>query len=89
MSGMTVMTDTEAYLSVAEFSLEVACEWIDPYAFDGLSAAMERIEFAAPFGTFEVLPVGHLVACAGKAGLLDEGFEQHRAIAITGGPVVG
>lgn len=49
------MTDTEAYLSVAEFALEVSCEWIDPDAFDGLSAAMESIEFAAPFGIFQVL----------------------------------
>ena len=60
------MTDTEAYLSVAEFSLEVACEWIDPDAFDGLSAAMERIEFAAPLDIPKVLPVGGLVAGAGK-----------------------
>src|SRR6266849_592855 len=60
-------------LSVAELSVEVAHERIDPDAFDGLSVAMQGVEFATALGIAKVLPVGSLVAGAGKARLLDEG----------------
>jgi len=36
-----------------------------------------------------MLPVGSPVAGAGKARLLDEGFEQDRPISVAGLPVIG
>ena len=67
---------------------EVAGERVDPDAFDGLVVAMERVEFAAALGVPEILPVGGLVAGAGKARLLDEGLEQHGTIGIAGVPII-
>src|ERR1039458_6942443 len=67
-------------LSAAELALEVAHERIDPDALDRLSVAMQGVELAAALGIADVLPVGSLVAGAGKARLLDEGFEQDRSV---------
>src|SRR5882672_4252806 len=67
-------------LHVAELPLEVARERIDPDALDGLSVAVQDVELPTALGIAEMLPVGSLVAGAGKARLLDEGFEQHRPI---------
>src|ERR1700674_4960608 len=53
-------------LPVAELALEVVCEWIDPDAFDRLSVAMQYVELTATLGIAEMLPVGSLVAGAGK-----------------------
>ena len=86
---MTMMAEAKVFLPVAELPLEVACERIDPDAFDGLSVAMERVEFAATLRIAEVSPVGGLVAGAGEARLLDEGFEQNRSIGVAGLPVIG
>jgi hypothetical protein len=83
------MTDSKPDLSAAELPLEVARERIDPNAFDRLSVAMQNVELAATLRVAEVLPVGGLVAGAGKAWLLDEGFEQDRPIGIAGLPVIG
>ena len=69
--------------------LEVARERINPDAFDGLCVAMQGVELAAALRVAEMLPVGGLVAGAGKARLLDEGFEQHRPIGVAGMPVIG
>ena len=76
-------------LSVAELPLEVARQRIDPDALDGLCVAMERVELTASLGIPEILPVGRFVASAGEARLLDEGFEQDRAIGVAGVPVFG
>src|ERR1035441_9013610 len=76
-------------LSAAELALEVAHERIDPDALDRLSVAMQGVELAAALGIADVLPVGSLVAGAGKARLLDEGFEQDRSIGVAVLPVVG
>src|ERR1017187_6780890 len=86
---MTKMTDAKASLSAAELALEVAHERIDPDALDRLSVAMQGVELAAALGIADVLPVGSLVAGAGKARLLDEGFEQDRSIGVAVLPVVG
>src|SRR5487761_2417695 len=83
------MTDAKRILSVAELPLIVACERIDPDALDGLRVAMQNVELAATLGIAEVLPVGGLVAGAGKAWLLDEGFEQDGPIGVAGLPVIG
>src|SRR6202011_6395533 len=83
------MTEANEILSVAELSLIVACERIDPDAFDRLIVAMQNVELAAALGIAEVLPVGSLVAGAGKARLLDKGFEQDRPIGVAGLPVGG
>ncbi|MHB8392213.1 MAG: hypothetical protein ACYDBH_21990 [Acidobacteriaceae bacterium] len=48
---------------------------VDPDVFDGLCVAMECVKLAATLGVAEELPVGGLRAGAGKAQLLDEGFE--------------
>ena len=84
---MTVTTGTKPDLSAAELSLEVARERINPNAFDGLGIAMQDIKLAATLGISEVLPVGGLVTGAGKALLLDEGFEQDRPIGVADLPV--
>ena len=86
---MTKMTDAKAILSVAKIPLEVVHERVDPDAFDGLSVAMQGVEFAAALRIPEMSPVGGLVAGAGKARLLDEGFEQDRPIGVAGMPVGG
>src|ERR1039457_1272776 len=86
---MKKMTDAKASLSAAELALEVAHERIDPDALDRLSVAMQGVELAAALGIADVLPVGSLVAGAGKARLLDEGFEQDRSIGVAVLPVVG
>src|ERR1700678_2438568 len=83
------MTEAKAKLTVAELSLEVVHERIDPDAFDRLSVAMQDIELAATLRIAKVLPVGGLVAGAGKAWFLDEGFEQDRPIGVAGLPVIG
>ena len=83
------MTDAHANLSVAEMPLEIACERVDPNAFDGLSVAMQGVELATALRVAEVLPVGGLVAGAGTARLLNEGFEQDRTIGVAGMPVGG
>jgi hypothetical protein len=91
LSGFSGLVHVEAVsdLPVAQLPLEVACERIDPDAFDGLSVAMQSIELAATLRIAEVSPVGGLVAGAGKAWLLDEGFEQDRPIGVAGLPVIG
>src|SRR5450755_3271379 len=86
---MTKMSDGKPNLSAAELQLEVTRERIDPDAFDGLSVAMQGIELATTLGIAEVPPVGCLVACAGKARLLDEGFEQDGPIGVAGLPIIG
>ena len=68
---------------------KVPYERIDPDTFDGLCMAMQDVELAAPLSIPKVLPVGCLVAGTGEARLLDEGFEQNRAVAVAGVPVVG
>ena len=68
---------------------KVPYERIDPDTFDGLCVAMQDVELAAPLSIPKVLPVGCLVAGTGEARLLDEGFEQNRAVAVAGVPVVG
>jgi hypothetical protein len=73
------LTDANEILSLAELSLEVTR---DPDAFERLIVAMQNVELAATLGIAEVLPVGSLVAGAGKARLLDEGFGQHRPIGV-------
>ena len=83
------MRSAKVNLSGAELPLEVARERVDPDAFDGLGVAMQGVELAATLRIAEVLPVGGLVAGAGKARLLDEGFEQDRPIGIAGLPVIG
>ena len=50
---------------------------------------MQDIELAATLRIAEVLPVGGLIASAGKAWFLDEGFEQDRPIGVAGLPVIG
>ena len=62
---------------------------INPDAFDGLCVAMQGVELAASLRVTEVLPVGGLVASAGEARLLDEGFEQDRTIRVASVPVLG
>ena len=86
---MTMTTDAKTNLSAPELPLEVARERIDPDAFDRLSVAMQGVELAATLRIAEVLPVGGLVAGAGKARLFDEGFEQDRPIGVAGLPVIG
>src|ERR1035441_5876988 len=86
---MTKKTDAKASLSVTELALEVARERINPDAFDGLSVSMQGVELTTALRIAEVLPVGRLVAGAGKARLLDEGFEQDRPIGVAGLPVGG
>src|SRR5438445_4826053 len=86
---MTKMTDSQASLSVTEQALEVARERIDPDVFDGLSVSMLSVELAATLRVAELLPVGGFVAGAGKARLLDEGFQQDRPIGVVGLPVGG
>jgi len=83
------MTNAKANLFVTELPLEIAHERINPDAFDGLFVAMQGIELAAALGIPEILAVGGLVAGARKARFLDEGFEQDRAIGVTGVPVGG
>src|SRR5208337_763582 len=83
------MTEAKGILSVAELGLEVARDRIDPDAFDRLSIAMQNVELAAALGVAEVLPVGGFVASAGKARLLDEGFEQDGPIGVARIPVIG
>src|SRR5216684_496632 len=84
-----MMTDAKVNLSVAELPLEVSRERIDPDAFDWLSVAMQDVELAAALRIAQVSPVGSLVAGAGKARLLDKGFEQDRPIGVAGLPVGG
>ena len=86
---MTKMTDAKPNLSAAELPLEVARQRIDPDALDRLCMAMECVELAASLGIPEILPVGGLVASAGEAQLLDEGFQQDRAIGVAGVPIIG
>src|SRR5271167_3371467 len=81
--------DGVADLPVAKLPLEVAHERIDPDALDGSCLAMQDVKFPPALRITEVLPVGGLVAGAGKARLLDEGFEQDRAIGVAGLPVIG
>src|SRR5665213_107426 len=81
--------DSVADLPVTELPLEVASEGIDPDALDGLSVAMQDIELAPALGIAEVSPVGSLITGAGKARLLDEGFEQDGPIGVAGLPVIG
>jgi hypothetical protein len=76
-------------LAIAEMALEVACKRIDPDAFDRLRVAMLDVELAATLRFADLLPVGCLVAGAGKARFFDEGFEQDRPIGIAGLPVIG
>jgi len=76
-------------LPVAEWALEVAHERINPDALDGLCMAVQDVEFSPTLRIAEVSPVGGLVAGAGKARFLDEGFEQDRAIGVTGVPIGG
>src|ERR1022692_5310200 len=83
------MTDAKGILSVAELPLELARERIDPDAFDRLIIAMQGIELAAALGVAKVLPVGSFVAGAGKARLLDEGFEKDGPIGVARIPVIG
>jgi hypothetical protein len=82
-------TDTKHNLFAAELPLEVPCERIDPDALDGLSVAMQYVEFATALGVAKVSPVGGFVAGAGKARFLDEGFEQEGPIGVAGLPVIG
>ena len=82
------MSDGVARLSVAELLAEVADERVDPDAFDRLGVAMQPIELATSLGVAQVLPVGGLVAGAREAGFFDEGFQQDRAVRVTGMPVI-
>ena len=68
---------------------EAGRQWKNPDAFDGERAGMRGIEFAMATRIAKVLPVGIAIACSTEAGLFDEGFEEHRAIAVAGEPVVG
>ena len=76
-------------LSAAELSGKVAGEGIDPDALDGLSIAVQPIEFAAALGVAQTQPICGLVAGAGESGLLDEGLQQHRSIGVSDMPVFG
>src|SRR6266851_1115489 len=81
--------DRVSDLPVAELLLEVAHERIDPDALDGLCLAMQDVQFPPALRIAEVSPVGGFVAGAGKARLLDEGFEQDWSIGVTSVPVIG
>src|SRR5690606_12962852 len=76
-------------LCAAKLATEVVCERVDPDTLYRLAAPMKNVELAAALSITKILPVGRFIAGAGKARLLDEGFEQNRAIRIGAVPVVG
>ena len=51
--------------------------------------AVIGVKFAAALGMADVNPVGRAVAGAMEAGVVDEGFEEQRPIAISILPVEG
>jgi hypothetical protein len=55
LSGPIQVVDASD-LTATELALEVACERIDPDAFDRLIIAMQNVELAATLGIAEVLP---------------------------------
>jgi hypothetical protein len=55
----------------------------------GRALRCQNVELTAAVRIPEVLLVGGTVAGAGKARLLDEGFEQHQPIGVAGLPVIG
>ncbi len=76
-------------LLVAEVAAEVGDERIHRDALERLRVAMVGVELAASLGVTGILPVGGLVAGADEGWLLDEGFQEHGAIALTRVPVLG
>ena len=50
---------------------------------------MVTVQFAAPLGLSDVDPVGSLVAGAGEALGLDEGFQQNGSVSVAVLPVLG
>ncbi len=76
-------------LEAARGLAKVFFEWLDPDALDGFIVAVPDIKLAAALRVAEILPVGRLVAGAGEARLLDEGFQQHGVIGVAGAPVLG
>ena len=55
----------------------------------GRSALVVPVQFAAPLGLSDVDPVGSLVAGAGEALGLDEGFQQNGSVSVAVLPVLG
>src|SRR5208337_4653727 len=82
------MNDGVSSLFVAEMSAEVADEWINPDALDGLGFAMQSIKLATSLGIPEILPVGGLVTGAREARLLDECFKENRTVRVSRLPVM-
>src|ERR1700730_9204670 len=82
------MNDDIAQLPVAEMCSEVTHERINPDALDGLGVTVLGIELAAALRVSQIPPVGGVVAGAGEARLLDEGFQQDRAIRVARVPVL-
>ena len=50
---------------------------------------MVPVQFAAPLGLFDMDPVGRLVAGAGEALGVDEGFQQNGPVGVAVVPVLG
>ena len=55
----------------------------------GRSGLVVTVQFAAPLGLSDVDPVGSLVAGAGEALGLDEGFQQNGSVSGAVLPVLG
>ena len=67
--------------------MEVGRERIDPDSFQWEHAGVGRVEFAAALRFANADPIGGLVTGAGKTLLLDEGLQQHGAVAIAVLPI--
>src|ERR1019366_4207536 len=68
---------------------EVLAKRVQPAVLDGHDLLVDRALLAAADGLADMDPVGGLVASATVTYRLDEGFEQHRAIAVALMPMVG
>jgi hypothetical protein len=80
---------THGGLSVTQMRAEVAHERINPDAFDWLAIQMPCVELAATLRFSEAAPVGGLITGSTEAKILDEGFQQYRAIRVARVPVLG
>ena len=62
---------------------------VEPDAFGGQIGRVVAVHFAAPLGLSDLDPVGRLVAGAGEALGVDEGFQQDGPVGVAVVPVLG
>ena len=66
---------------------EVWKKRIDPDGFQGECVGVGMVEFAATLRFANAEPVGRLVTDTSKTSLLDEGLQQHGAVAVAVLPI--